>query len=364
MVRLTAALITRDEEAHIGPCLDCLTKVVDEIVVVDTGSEDRTKDIALAKGARVYDLAWRGDFAYARNAAIDKASGEWILYVDADERVTVTGDLNPVLSDPVAIAATVRFQAASYLTPYAEYRLFRNRADIRFRGAIHETVLPDILALLQKDERKVLEAPLSFQHLGYEGDLTHKHRRNLPLLQQAVRDNPDRIYLWNTLGEAEHGLGNVAAAEDAWREGLETLRRQQPQPADAQIYANLIDLQLSAEAARITDIGDLVTEALLRYPSDPMILWHSARHAESNAQLETARTRLFDLLDLETEEKAQARTGYDRRLFSFLGPALLGVCYLLDEMPEDAVKWLRQAHEAEPGDLEVRTKLALAESRL
>lgn len=364
MVRLTAALITRDEEIHIGPCLDCLNKFVDEIVVVDTGSQDQTKDIARAKGARVYDLAWRGDFSHARNAAIDKATGDWILYVDADERVTATGDLSPTLSDPAAVAATVRFRAASYLTPYAEYRLFRNRADIRFRGVIHETILPDILALTKKDRGGLVEAPLFFEHLGYEGDLSHKHRRNRPLLQQAVSDSPERIYLWLALGEAELGLGDIGAAQDAWQRGLETLRKQKPQTANAQIYANLIDLHLSMDEVCIADIDALVAEALQRYPRHPMILWHSARHAEARTERETARALLFQLLDLASDRDSQLRVGYDRRLFGFLAWALLGVCYLLDGKPEDAVKWLRLAHDAEPEDLEVRTKLALAESRL
>ena len=364
MLRLTAALITRDEEIHIGPCLDCLNKIVDEIVVVDTGSQDRTKNIALAKGARVYDLAWRGDFSHARNTAIEKASGDWILYVDADERVTATGDLSPVLSDPAVIAATVGFQAASYLTPYAEYRLFRNRPDIRFRGVIHETVLPDILALTRKNGQDLAEAPLFFEHLGYEGDLSHKHRRNRPLLQQAVSDEPERIYLWLALGEAELGLGNADAAQDAWQQGLQVLRKQEPQTADAQIYGNLIDLELSRDDLRIPDIEGLVAEALQRYPRHPMILWQCARHAEANAELEKARALLFRLLDLKPDKASQMRSGYDRRLFGFLAWALLGVCYLLDGMPADAVKWLRLAHEAEPADLEVRTKLALAESRL
>ena len=86
MVKLSAALIVRDEENHLGACLQSIAKLVDEIVIADTGSRDRTREIAFAHGARVLDYQWHDDFAAARNYAIDQASGDWILYIDADER--------------------------------------------------------------------------------------------------------------------------------------------------------------------------------------------------------------------------------------------------------------------------------------
>src|SRR5262245_37269575 len=126
MVRLSAALIVRDEEAHLADCLATVSRIADEIVVVDTGSRDCTPDIARAYGARVVARPWADDFSQARNAALECATGAWILYVDADERVALTGPLEDVLDNPAALAARVRFRAARQLTPYREHRLFRN----------------------------------------------------------------------------------------------------------------------------------------------------------------------------------------------------------------------------------------------
>jgi glycosyltransferase involved in cell wall biosynthesis len=361
MVSVTAALIARDEEAHIGPCLEKLRTIVDEIVVVDTGSVDSTARIAEAIGARVFHVAWKNDFAYARNAALDRASGDWILYVDADERVVATGDLGDALSNPKAIAARVCFRAASRLSPYHEHRLFRNRADIRFRGIIHETVMPDIKALVGRTGGTIVDAPLSFDHLGYEGDLTAKHKRNLPLLRRAVVDDPERVYLWQVLGEAALGLGDAVAAEDAWRQGLAVLRRRAPWPSDVQIYADLFDFHLSDTGVVLTDIATLIEEANRRHPDAPMILWWSACHYESTGKFAKARECLDRNLAFGPNGPLDDGLGYDLRLFGVFAWSLLGACWLREGEPAKALEWLRRAEAADPSNLEIRTKRGLAE---
>ncbi len=361
MVRVTAVLITRDEEAHIRACLESLGPVADEIIVADTGSTDQTRQIAAAMGARVLSVPWRDDFAYARNAGLAEASGEWLLYVDADERVEVTGDLDDILADPKAIAARVRFRASSRLTPYWEYRLFRNRPDIKFRGVIHETLMPDINALLHRGDYKIVDAPLRFDHLGYEGDLTAKHRRNLPLLRRAVGDDPERVYLWHMLGEAALGLDDVVGAEAAWRRGLAVLRQREPDPGDALIYADLLALYLSERGISSPDVADLVKEAGRRRPDDPLVLWWTARHLASEGNFAEARACLERILVYGPNGPARGGLGYDIQLFGAYPWGLLGVCWLQEGEPERALEWLRRAEAADPSNLEIRTKRALAE---
>ena len=361
MVRVTAALIARDEEAHIGPCLERLQSIADEIVVVDTGSKDRTPHIAAELGARVFHLPWRDDFAYARNAALDQASGKWILSVDADERVEATGDLDKALTNPKAIAARVQFRASSRLTPYREHRLFRNRPDIRFRGVIHETIMPDIWALVDSGAGTIVDAPLAFDHLGYEGDLTAKHRRNLPLLRRAVADNPERVYLWHALGEASRGLDDAVTADSAWRQGLAVLRQRPPQPADAQIYADLLDMHLSDTRVSLADAVELVAEAGRRHPDDPMVLWWTARHLESIGKFAQARACIEKILAFGPDGPPDGNLGYDQQLFGSHAWGLLGVCWLQEGQHERALEWLRRAEAADPPNLEIRTKRALAE---
>ncbi len=104
--RISATLIVRNEAAVIADCLRALAPVTDEIVVVDTGSRNATRQIALDYGARVFDFPWRNDFAAARNYALDRAIGDWALYIDADERVRGTNGptLRAQLDDPGLVA--------------------------------------------------------------------------------------------------------------------------------------------------------------------------------------------------------------------------------------------------------------------
>src|SRR3974390_1612326 len=85
MTTLTINLIVRNEEQTLGRCLDSVRGLAEEIVVVDTGSTDRTREIAAARGARVVEFPWCDDFAAARNESLRQATGPWVLWLDADE---------------------------------------------------------------------------------------------------------------------------------------------------------------------------------------------------------------------------------------------------------------------------------------
>ena len=84
-MKLSACVITKNEEENIGTWLTSMKKIADEMIVVDTGSTDRTVEMAKEAGARVFHHAWQNDFAAAKNCALEKAKGDWILFLDADE---------------------------------------------------------------------------------------------------------------------------------------------------------------------------------------------------------------------------------------------------------------------------------------
>ena len=85
MIRISACVITKNEEKNIGRWLENMKKVADEIIVVDTGSTDGTVELARQGGAQIFHFAWCDDFSAAKNFAIEKAHGDWILFLDADE---------------------------------------------------------------------------------------------------------------------------------------------------------------------------------------------------------------------------------------------------------------------------------------
>ena len=187
---LSAALIVRDEQEMLPRCLDSLRDVVDEIVVVDTGSTDRTVEIARAAGARVHHAAWRDDFGWARNEALRRCRGRWVLVVDADEEVVVT--------DPAAFRRHLRAAAVdaflvrihnlqdrsgSVSVTHDPIRLLR-RDRFTFEGRIHERPVatgPGRPTAAASDH-------LQIRHHGYVADVVTargKIERNLRLATAA-----------------------------------------------------------------------------------------------------------------------------------------------------------------------------------
>lgn len=225
---LVAALIVKDEEQMLAECLESLKGLVDRIEVCDTGSSDRTIEIARSAGAHVIERLWPDSFAVARNYVLDQCrDARYILSIDADERV--------VCSDPTA----VRRYLATYSSEHAAFNIdmanlepdgseamrFRSiklfRADgAEYRGSVHEAVFS------KSDDEPLSGATFSqirIVHLGYAAHIVEdkdKVRRNLELAEAEYRDNPGpraAVHLARTLahqgGSAERAL---ALLEETW----------------------------------------------------------------------------------------------------------------------------------------------------
>lgn len=276
---VSAAMIVRDEAATLGRCLASIAGWCDELVVVDTGSVDDTVEVARSFGARVDALPWTGDFAEARNRSLELARGAWILYIDADEwmepieRRSAHDELE---AQADAAALQVWFRQRPGFSPYREYRLWPNRADVRFVGRIHETMLADLRRISVEEDRPIAASDVfHILHDGYEGDQTAKHQRNLPLLEQRVVELPNRVYLWNHLGDVRAALGEPDGALDAWQHGVDVVRRfGLTERVDVLAYGGL---GLALVDAGV-DITDLVEEIELLAPWYLTALWLRARN--------------------------------------------------------------------------------------
>ena len=150
---VSLCMIARNEAGHIAACLDSVRSLVQEIVVVDTGSTDATVHIARARGARVSTFAWCDDFAAARNASIERASHPWIVWMDADDRLDRANQrkLARLFQGLGRENGGYLLQCAS-LGPSGvvkasirHLRLFRNDKRIRWERRVHEQIAPAIL---------------------------------------------------------------------------------------------------------------------------------------------------------------------------------------------------------------------------
>lgn len=190
---ISVALIVRNEEQFIEQCLQSVRDITDDIVVVDTGSEDATIKLAQKEGARVISRPWPGDFARARNWALEEAKNPWILMIDADE-VFLADDKDKLIqavTRPTADAYNLRIVSltdrAEDLAEARVTRLFRNDPRIRWEGRVHEQIIPSInragMVLNLLDVR--------LMHYGYLNKVMvdrKKLERNLDLLDQSLAE--------------------------------------------------------------------------------------------------------------------------------------------------------------------------------
>ena len=274
-------MIVRDEEGFLGDCLASLAGHVDEIVVVDTGSKDRTLEIAGAYGARVFSIPWPDYFSAARNVSVEHATGDWILWIDADDRLRVPKgvSLPALLDDPKAAGATVTMQWRSDATACRELRLFRNDPRIRFAGIIYENVLESLDVVCRAEGLVIRDTPLRIDHLGYETDLTPKHRRNLALLRRAVAERPDQPFYWSRLGESLAALGEVAEAIEACRTAIELAPNLGPGIERGELaFAYQTLARLLAEAGEpVEKVLDTIDQGLRWRPDDYALSFARAR---------------------------------------------------------------------------------------
>ena len=198
-IRISATLITKNEEKTLAKCLDSLQGIVDEIVVVDTGSTDKTVEIAKSYGAIIGHFPWINDFSAARNHALSLATGEWALWIDADEQ------LDPSCKDAFN-KGVIRSHIGGYSIEIVNYlddhgtttefvhnptRLFRRIEGIYFTESIHEQITGSMLAL------GIPWTPLPdcfIHHDGYRQaalDEKNKVQRTLDILEGVIEKNPD-----------------------------------------------------------------------------------------------------------------------------------------------------------------------------
>ncbi|MDP8943636.1 MAG: glycosyltransferase, partial [Actinomycetota bacterium] len=294
---LSLCMIVKDEEEMLPRCLEAIRPAVDEIVVVDTGSSDRTIEIARSFGAKVIEHPWTGSFSEPRNVSFDAASGDWIVYLDADE--VLVGDDAERLR-----ALTGRtWREAFYLVEtnftgdledgtavtHNALRVFRNRPEYRFEGRIHEQIAHNLPAYLPE---RLEVADVRVEHYGYLGavrDAKEKSRRNSELLERQLAEGGDSPFLHFNLGSEYAAAGDSRAALESFKAAWDRLR-DDPLLASFGFVPSLMDRLVTA--LRVT--GDLdgatrqADEFLAIFPDFTDLVLEQAHAARAGGDSERA----------------------------------------------------------------------------
>ena len=226
--RVSLTMIVKNEEANLPACLDSVAGLVREIIVVDTGSTDRTKEIAARYGAKVFDFPWCDDFAAARNAGLDHATGNWIFWLDADDRVDEENrrKLKALFAGLKAENVVYMMKCLSKesigddsVVAVDHARLFRNYPEIRWQYRVHEQIVPSVRRL----GGSVRSADILICHTGYQDKALHRRKleRNLRLLELAGAEHPKDSFLLYQLGRTYLATGRAAEGVQHLRHALD-----------------------------------------------------------------------------------------------------------------------------------------------
>jgi tetratricopeptide (TPR) repeat protein len=232
---LSLCMIVKNEEASLPQALSSVKEVVDEMIILDTGSTDRTAEIAKEFGASVYHFEWCNDFSAARNEALKYVQGQWVLVLDADEVLTpkIVPEMKQAiksnsLGDSSAtrhlVINLVRQEVGASQSPYSLVsRLFRNHPKIRFSRPYHAMVDDSVQELLQREPRwqVVSLSPVAILHYGYQPEAIaalDKYTRARTAMEGFLATHPNDAYVCSKLGALYIQINQLT-------EGIELLKR-------------------------------------------------------------------------------------------------------------------------------------------
>ena len=331
MIQISACVIVKNEAENLPAWLRCMQQAADEIIVVDTGSTDDTVAIAKAGGAKVYDFAWINDFAAAKNYALSKARGKWIIFTDADEVFTpeTIANVRPLLkkfrSFPKVVGFCCRLiniekefphRVRSYVT---QIRIFKNGKGIKYVGKIHEAL--DI----PNGYKIELTRQVEINHTGYSSEIIEKkQQRNLEILQENIKKNKGRITVLQHryLMDCYYAVKQYEKAIEHGRQAVASNANSVSVGNNLHVYMTLISLYQLAEREE-AEIENLLAEAIDYLPDKAELYllkgllefrYHKYTLAEKSLQkgLELKDNRELTLESLENDAEQYTVSAYIR----------------------------------------------------
>ena len=307
MSKITACVIVKNEEKNIITWLQSMKKIADEMIVVDTGSTDRTVEIAQTYGAKIFYYQWQDDFAAAKNFAIDQAQGDWILFLDADEYFSSAcikkvplqiARLDPLKGIDAVVCRIVNIDIdikGRIINTFCNIRIFRNQPYLRYIGKVHEFLVSSQGAIRLFSLAKVLDV----HHTGYSSHIIEtKLKRNLAILKAEVEENGEQDDQYRYFCDCYHGLKEyekvIEYARKHFNSGFFTVG------GDQEIYKRMLDAMFALDKSE-ADIMQVLAEAKQAYPKEPTFWLYESFYYLKKNNYEGARVSLNKALNLDKD---------------------------------------------------------------
>lgn len=312
-ILLSAAIIVKNAEETILHCISSLKGVVDEIVVVDTGSTDKTMELLQSENVTVYQHTWKEDFSEARNVSIDYVTGQWVLIIDADECIVRGADsIRDLLENTEAEAYWIEVEnvlneAGTEKNSQKNIRLFRNKKEYRYAGAIHEQIIAAIRD--QSPLESIKDCDILIRHTGYLPKEMKKHdkiNRNYAILKKDW-SNPDATpFLRYNLAIEEMRLGNQVEAIHL----LEKCIGEENPQSSYLSHAYFLLASIRWETKNIVEVEKVLQTALELYPDYGDLHYLRGKTFEYLSQSADALESFYKAIEIkEVDKKYISRNG-------------------------------------------------------
>jgi len=228
-MKISLCTIAKNESNSLQNCLKSVQNVVDEIIVLDTGSTDKTPEIAQEFGAKVYHFQWCNDFSVARNEALKYVQGDWVLVLDADEALKpeIVTQLKQVIQQPnLLVVNLIRQEIGAKQAPYSLVsRLFRKHSEVYFSRPYHAMIDDSVSLLLQKEPQWQIASlsDVAILHYGYApGAIAsrNKFQNAKTTMEGYLNQHPNDPYVCNKLGALYLEIGETSKGIELLQRGL------------------------------------------------------------------------------------------------------------------------------------------------
>ncbi|SRR5579875_132421 len=360
---ISLCMIVKNEERFLEACLRSVEGIVDEINVVDTGSTDRTLEIAQRFGARIEHREWRNDFAWARNEALAMATKRWTLVLDGDEEIAPESrrhllDLRTVPSYLTVLYTRIHNDTtehgAAAMMSHSLPRIFPTTPRIRYKGLIHETLVVDD----GKTRATAVITPVRILHRGYTLEIIgarKKDDRNAPLLHRATIENPDDSFSW-------FNYANYLLGHEQYEEGIDAMERMVEMERNKEMRGYVPLGYVFLAGAYAAHRGDferaLVTidECLERAPGYVLAIYGKAEILARAGRFEEAR-EWFEK-SIATKIREERYNVVDEEIALWKAHSNIAATYANEGRFEEAIPWLEEAHRNKPDIWMVTERLA------
>ncbi len=341
---ISLCMIVKDEEKYIERCLESVKGIFDEIVIVDTGSQDKTISIAKSFGARIVFHQWQDNFSISRNISLEHATGDWIFILDADEWLCQKSKV--LFKDLIDKKDILGYHV--FRKPHPDWtestivRMFRNLPELRFRGIFHETLM-----LSEEQRDRVLMSDLKIYHEPWtEKSEKSKSLRNIRILEKHLKEYPEDVYQILDLARSKIKAEKFPESKDLLTRALLVIKKRRFRKDLHELYLAHYYLYLMHYYSALGDKSGSLSvceKAVLEIPMYPLFYFEAANLCYEIQEYDRALGYFKKCLAFNKNQEYGINMIFPKAILGSQSLAGLGYCYFRKKQYKQAAQYFKDS---------------------